>query len=246
LDATNAKFALYFSNRWLTPATLPSSAGLKPIASVEVLNEPQREFVPSGVPEPMKTKSSFVIAAWLGLFGSIAAGADAPAKASAPAPSAGAKHNAPNPSHPSAAGAQVPVRNERPATAKPASREKLPPELAASKAIEEANKEHIEPTKDRFTMETPPPPLRPEKKPPIPAAGMVWVPGHWAPNKGEWQWREGRWGIPATPISVWIDAKYDPKTKLWSPGYWQPDRVAPEQPEAPRTSEDQPAPAKFF
>src|SRR5687768_15137270 len=145
----------------------------------------------------MNIKSSFVIAAWLGLLGSIAAGADTPPKASAPAQSAEAKQKASTPSLPSAVAPQVPVKNERSATAKPVSREKLPPELAASKAIEEANQEHIEPTKDRFTMESPPPPLRPEKKPPIPAAGMVWVPGHWAPSKGEWQWREGRWGIPA-------------------------------------------------
>jgi hypothetical protein len=109
---------------------------------------------------------------------------------------------------------------------------------------EAANEEHIAPARDRFVMETPPPPVRPEKKPSIPAPGMVWVPGHWVAVKGEWQWRPGEWGVPATPISVWIDAYYDPKTKHWSPGYWQPDRPAPHQPD---TVEKERTPtAKFF
>ena len=194
----------------------------------------------------MKTKSSLVIAGLSGLLASSALGAEAPAKPTAATPASAQQPVTAATKDSSSAPAKAVVENERPATAKSVSSEKLPPELAASKTVEEANKEHSEPAKDRFIMETPPPPLRAEKKPPIPAAGMVWVPGHWYPSKGEWQWRAGQWGIPATPISVWIDAKYDAKTKQWSPGYWQPDRVAPEQPEAPAPAENQPPPAKFF
>jgi hypothetical protein len=195
----------------------------------------------------MKTKSPLAIVGLFALFASDVWSTDSQGKPASAAQPAASKAVAPGSA---ARSSPTPVRplveNERPATAKPVPREKLPAELAASKAIEEANRNHVEPTRDRFTMENPPPPPRAEKKPPIPAPGMVWVPGHWMPVKGEWQWTPGSWGIPATPISVWIDAKYDPKTKLWSPGYWQPDRVAPEQPETAAPNEDQPTPTKFF
>ena len=101
-------------------------------------------------------------------------------------------------------------------------------------AAEAAKAAHIRPASAPVATKTPPPAPREETKPPAPAQGLVWVPGHWAPAKGEWQWTAGTWSIPATPISVWIEARYDSETREWTPGYWQPDREQPyEEEEAP-------------
>ncbi len=121
---------------------------------------------------------------------------------------------------------------------------KLSPTLAASQVAEKAKREHILPASGPVMMETPPPSLRVETKAPAPAAGYVWIPGHWKPVKGEWEWTPGEWGIPPTAVSVWIDGKYDSKTNQWSAGYWQPDRPQSyEQPEVPQ--KHPPLPAKF-
>jgi len=85
-----------------------------------------------------------------------------------------------------------------------------------------------------FQMDTPPPAPREETKPEAPAAGYVWVPGHYMPVKREWRWVRGEWAVPAQPISVWIPAKYDAKEKKWAPGYWQPDATTPNEPPAPK------------
>ena len=137
----------------------------------------------------------------------------------------------------------------RPEKAKPTppqvtSDESTSTETQASESLEEANEKHIRPARTLVTMETPPPGPRTEKKPPLPAPGLVWMPGHWTPVKGEWQWTPGEWGIPATPVSVWIEPRYDAKTKQWRPGYWQPDRAAPYEPE--KSQDDHPPTPKFL
>jgi hypothetical protein len=88
-------------------------------------------------------------------------------------------------------------------------------------------------TSAKIIMATPPPPSRAETKPAAPAGNFVWVPGHYVPLNNEWRWVAGEWGVPATPASVWIEASYDPKTKSWSPGYWQPDRPETYDPGSP-------------
>jgi hypothetical protein len=196
----------------------------------------------------MKAKSPLVIAGLFGVLASNAWSADNSTKAAPAAEASAAKPVAPAAApHPaSAAPVQAIVENDKSTATQVGSAKKLPPATAEAKAVEAATKEHIQPVHDRYRMETPPPALRPETKPPMPAQGMVWVPGHWIPVKGEWQWTAGHWGIPATPISVWIDAKYDPKSKQWSPGYWQPDGATPEPPEVPAPKEDQTPSEKFF
>ena len=164
-----------------------------------------------------------------------AATAQSPAAQPVPPPAV-----ASGPSNPSAP-ADAP--KETPSKATPI-KPKTPPSLAESKAIEEAKREHVRGDTDQVRMDTPPPPLRTEKKSPLPAPGLVWVPGHWTPVEGKWQWTAGEWGIPATPVSVWIDASYDPKTKHWSPGYWQPDRIQPYESE--KSDKEQPATQKFL
>jgi hypothetical protein len=90
-----------------------------------------------------------------------------------------------------------------------------------------------------FKMDEPPPAARTETKPEAPAAGYVWVPGHYMPVKGQWRWVRGEWAVPATPISVWIPARYDEDDKKWSPGYWQPDVATTAHPQ-PATKADTP------
>jgi hypothetical protein len=85
-------------------------------------------------------------------------------------------------------------------------------------------------TPAKIVMATPPPPRRAETTPTTPKPGYVWVPGNYVPVDGEWRWVAGEWGVPATPVSVWIEARYDPATKTWTPGYWQPDRPDPVEP----------------
>lgn len=114
---------------------------------------------------------------------------------------------------------------------------------AEAKATEEAKSAHIRPGAELHPMETPPPPPRQEEKPASPAGGLIWVPGHWRPVKGEWTWVKGEWGFPPTPVSVWIEPRYDPVTKQWSAGYWQPDR---EEPYAEETPEETPLPVVKF
>lgn len=97
----------------------------------------------------------------------------------------------------------------------------------ASKADDKSKPAAADAPKPDFAMATPPPAPRLETKPPTPGADRVWVPGHYMPEKGAWVWVAGEWGIPATPSSVWIEARYDVKERRWSPGYWQPDRPAP-------------------
>jgi hypothetical protein len=158
----------------------------------------------------MKTKSFLLISGLCGLLASAAWAENTPGKAAtATAPSS--------------------------ATSSPASTAEKDKATAArdtsstddTKAMEAAKRAHIRPSRNYVKVETPPPPVREETKPPQPTQGLVWVPGHWTPTKGEWKWTVGEWGIPATPVSVWIEPKYDPETKEWTAGYWQPDRTEP-------------------
>lgn len=174
----------------------------------------------------MKTTASFVAFTVGSLLVSVAFGANTPPAAPAPSPKSSA------------------VASDQPSPATPP--EKLSPPLAESKATEKAIQHHIR-RADPSVMETPPPAPRAETKPESPSAGLVWVPGHWAAVKGEWQWNAGMWSIPATPSSIWIPAKYDVKTKQWSAGYWQPDRPQPIEPQLPAKDAPTatPAPAPY-
>ena len=189
----------------------------------------------------MRTKYRFVMVGLFGCLAAVAWSAENPAKVPAAAQTSPSKPVAPVTKPGKAETAETSMK---PAAPPAKAIEKTAPELATSKALEEANKNHIRPAREGVRMETEPPAVRSEEKPPIPAQGMVWVAGHWRPVDGKWEWRRGEWGIPATPISVWIEPKYDPKTKQWIAGYWQPDR---EQPYERETEEkEQPATAKFF
>lgn len=194
----------------------------------------------------MKPNSCITVAGMIGLFSVSVLAAESATKSAQPTQAPAAKpapstsSNALSAATHSQAGSAK--KASSPSRAKTA--EKISPELAASKEREEANRQHIRPARASQPVKTPPPSPRVEEKPPMPTQGLVWVPGHWRPEKGSWQWTPGEWGIPATPISVWIEANYDATTKQWTPGYWQPDRDQPYERET--EEKEQPATAKFF
>jgi hypothetical protein len=188
----------------------------------------------------MKTKSSLLISGLCSLLVSAAWAANSPTKPAAATPAPATTSSAASkPSTPSAA------ENDKPAASRSESADTTSTD--DSKAMEAAKRAHIRPTRNHVKVETPPPPVPEETKPAQPAQGLVWVPGHWTPTKGEWQWAAGEWGIPATPVSVWIEPKYDPQTKEWTAGYWQPDRAEPYSGETPQEAphEETAATTKF-
>ncbi len=165
----------------------------------------------------MKKRTSLVIVGLCGLWVFPIFGANTPpappVEAPAPKPAP-----LPSPAIPSVEKKLPPLQEAVPS--KP-----LPPELAESKATEQAIAAHIKSPRTPVPIAAPPPSPRAEKKLPAPAEGYVWVPGHWRPVAGQWQWTAGEWATPATPASVWMEPSYDPKAKQWSSGYWQPDRA---------------------
>lgn len=189
----------------------------------------------------MNITRSFVV---VGVCGLLAASASADNTAAPAAPA--------RPLETPSASTAAPTSPGRPTTTATASETKASeptqapspsPALEANQAAEEAKRAHIRPATEPLMMDTPPPPAPADVKPPRPDASYVWVPGHWSPVQGEWKWQAGEWAVPATPASVWIDPKYDPKTKQWSAGYWQPDR--PQSYDAEVAPTDAPKPVKF-
>lgn len=181
----------------------------------------------------MKKRISLVIVSLCGFWASTLIGADTP-PAAPPDTSAPKPPPLPSPAIPSA-------EKKLPPTTEAVPSKPLPPELAESKATEKAIAAHIKSPRTPVTIAVPPPLPLVEKKLPAPAEGFVWVPGHWRPVAAQWQWTPGEWATPATPVSVWIEPSYDPKTRQWISGYWQPDRA--ESYEAATTPKDAPPPA---
>jgi hypothetical protein len=62
---------------------------------------------------------------------------------------------------------------------------------------------------DPAFIATPPPKPLVEKKPAAPGPMYAWV--------------AGKWSMPPTVESVWIEGTYDAQAKHWSEGHWQPD-----------------------
>jgi hypothetical protein len=179
----------------------------------------------------MKTKLSLVGGVLCGLLTSGATGENNPANSASADPSHATQPLAASSiSKPaaSAGSASAPVSvatgKEDPPASQPEAAKPAASPLTESQELEKAKQAHIRPASRLIVMESPPPPPRVETKIPSSVPGLVWVPGHWTPVKSEWQWTAGEWSVPATAASVWIEPRYDPKTKQWTAGYWQPDR----------------------
>lgn len=53
-----------------------------------------------------------------------------------------------------------------------------------------------------------PPALREEIRPVSPGDGLVWIPGNWSHEKGEYEWTSGRWEHPAAENMTWSPARW--------------------------------------
>ena len=71
----------------------------------------------------------------------------------------------------------------------------------------------------------PPPPLRYEVPPPIPAPGYVWTDGYWVIEGNRWVWRHGEWQRPPYNGAYWTHPHYDHYPDGWHvhEGHWDHD-----------------------
>ncbi|WP_263368001.1 YXWGXW repeat-containing protein [Edaphobacter bradus] len=72
------------------------------------------------------------------------------------------------------------------------------------------------------TIGTPPPPLRYEVRPAIPAPGYVWQSGYWVIRGHRWVWVPGVWVQPPYPGAYWSHPHYDRYSDGWHvhEGHW--------------------------
>jgi hypothetical protein len=68
----------------------------------------------------------------------------------------------------------------------------------------------------------PPPAIRYEVRPPMPAEGFVWVDGYWGPRGGRYVWVPGTWQRPPYPGAYWSHPHYDHYQQGWQvhEGHW--------------------------
>ena len=72
------------------------------------------------------------------------------------------------------------------------------------------------------TIGEPPPPLRYEVPPTMPAPGYVWTDGYWFIDGGRWVWHHGEWERPPYSGAYWAHPHYDHYPDGWHvhQGYW--------------------------
>jgi hypothetical protein len=68
----------------------------------------------------------------------------------------------------------------------------------------------------------PPPPMRYERRPPMPGAGYVWVDGYWNWAGGRYVWVPGRWDRAPYAGAYWSHPHYDRYEDGWHyhGGHW--------------------------
>ena len=68
----------------------------------------------------------------------------------------------------------------------------------------------------------PPPPMRYERRPPMPGEGYAWVDGYWGNNGGRYVWVPGRWDRPPYAGAYWSHPHYDHYQDGWHmhEGHW--------------------------
>jgi hypothetical protein len=73
-----------------------------------------------------------------------------------------------------------------------------------------------------ITIGQPPPPMRYERRPPMPGEGFVWEDGYWGVNSGRYVWMPGRWERPPYPGAYWTHPHYDRYADGWHmhEGHW--------------------------
>jgi hypothetical protein len=76
-----------------------------------------------------------------------------------------------------------------------------------------------------ITIGRTPPPLRYERRPPMPGAGYVWIDGFWNWDRGRYVWVPGRWDRPPYAGAYWSHPHYDHYADGWHfhEGHWDRD-----------------------
>jgi hypothetical protein len=71
-------------------------------------------------------------------------------------------------------------------------------------------------------IERAPPPLRHERRPPMPAAGYQWIDGYWGVDSRHYVWVPGRWERPPYEGAYWSHPHYDHYPEGWRmhEGHW--------------------------
>ena len=69
---------------------------------------------------------------------------------------------------------------------------------------------------------TPPPPVRYERRGPMPGPGYAWVDGYWNLDRGRYVWVPGRWQQPPYAGAYWSHPHYDHYNDGWHyhDGHW--------------------------
>jgi len=75
------------------------------------------------------------------------------------------------------------------------------------------------------TLGRTPPPVRYERRPPMPGAGYLWVDGYWGVSGGRYVWVPGRWDRPPYAGAYWSHPHYDRYNDGWHyhEGHWDHD-----------------------
>jgi hypothetical protein len=67
-----------------------------------------------------------------------------------------------------------------------------------------------------------PPPMRYERRPPMPGPGFAWIDGYWGWRGGRYVWVPGRWERPPYAGAYWSHGHYDRYNNGWAyhEGHW--------------------------
>lgn len=71
-------------------------------------------------------------------------------------------------------------------------------------------------------INTPPPPIRYDLRPPPPNPGLSWIDGFWEPSRGQYRWHPGYWQQPPFENAYYVHPHYDHVDRGWRlrEGYW--------------------------
>jgi len=90
-------------------------------------------------------------------------------------------------------------------------------------------------------VHTAPPPPVVEQRIISPGSGYVWVPGHNSWMHGRWIWVPGTWVRPPQPEAVYVEGRWDERSRNWIEPHWE--MVAPPTP-APVVIVEAPPPVR--
>ena len=72
-----------------------------------------------------------------------------------------------------------------------------------------------------IVREAPPRPVIVERQYAQPGPGYVWVPGHNSWVNGRWVWFPGTWVLPPHPGAVYVEGRWDERSRNWIESHWE-------------------------